>query len=364
MKIIHLSDLHLGMRLNEYSLIEDQEYILNQILDVIDCRKPDVIVIAGDVYDRSVPSAEAVCLLDKFLTEIAKRSIPTFVSSGNHDSAERLAFGSGIISNSKIYMSPVFTGEIMPVEINDEYGGVNIYMLPYLRHTRAIEFLENFTIDTDKRNVLVAHQFVTGAGRSDSEEVSVGGSDNIDSSYFAGFDYVALGHLHKPQNCKADNMIRYCGTPLKYSFSEVNDEKSVTVVTLAEKGNVSYETVALKPLRDLKQIKGKYADLMRLDFYKNTTYTQDYMKIILTDEDDVPEAMGRLRSVYTNLMDLKYDNKRTQMNNIINADENVQKKTQIELFRDFFHEQNNSEMSEEQEAFVSEAIKKVWGEEL
>lgn len=364
MKLLHLSDLHLGIRVNEYSLIEDQRYILNAILEIAQQERVDTIIIAGDIYDKAVPSGEAVELFDDFLTKIVRLRIPTFISAGNHDSAQRLCFGANIMSAEGIYISPVFTGEIIPVRIHDNFGPINIYCFPYMRHNKVIEFMEGVTINTEERNILVAHQFVTGAQKCDSEEITIGGVDNIDAAVFAGFDYVALGHLHRPQNISAENKIRYCGTPLKYSFSEVNDIKSVTVIEMAEKGNIQIDTIPLTPMRDMKEIKGTYNQLMSYDYYKDTTYTDDYMHITLTDEEDIPDAIGRLRTVYTNLMRLDYDNIRTRNSNIIEADCKIQEKTPNELFGDFYKLQNNRDMTDEQQTFVSEIIAKIWEEDI
>lgn len=232
MKFIHLSDLHLGKRLHETSLIEDQAAVLDQIIEIIDRESPNGIFIAGDVYDKSVPSAEAVQLFDKFLVELAKRTVQVFIISGNHDSAERIAFGSQIMGVAGIHLSPVYNGKIEAKSLTDEYGEINVYMLPFIKPSHVRRFYENemiesytdavkvaiekMNIDKDKRNVLITHQFVTGATRSESEE-TVGGTDNVDANVFDDFDYVALGHLHAPQYC-ANNKIRYSGTPLKYSF--------------------------------------------------------------------------------------------------------------------------------------------------
>ncbi len=290
MKLIHLSDIHLGKRVNEYSMIEDQEYILKRIINIVDDEMPDGVIIAGDVYDKSVPSAEAVQLFDDFLVRLAKRKIEVFVISGNHDSPERIAFASRIMDASGIHMSPVYTGEIVPISMHDEYGEVTVYMLPFVKPVNVRRFCEDeittyteavkhavlkMNINPDNRNVLVTHQFVTGARRSESEEISVGGTDNVDAGVFDDFDYVALGHIHSPQNCGSDK-IRYCGTPLKYSFSEARDKKSVTVVEIAEKGNVTYRTVELVPKHDLVELKGTYAELTLKSFYENTTWQDDY----------------------------------------------------------------------------------------
>ena len=377
MKLFHLSDLHLGKRIYEYSMLEDQAFILLRILRLIDEEKPDGVLIAGDVYDKAVPSAEAVILFDRFLSDIAERDLPVFVISGNHDSPERIAFGSRIMNKKRVYLSPVYSGEVEPVVLQDTFGEVNVYMLPFIKpaHVRrlcdeaeiasysdAVAYaVEKMKIDPAKRNVLVTHQFVTGARRSESEEVSVGGTDNVDAQMFAPFDYVALGHIHSPQNCGSDR-IRYCGTPLKYSFSEAKDQKSVTVVELAEKDSVSYRTLDLIPRRDLVELKGNYDDLMLKSYYENTTWQEDYTHITLTDEEDVPDAIGKLRTVYHHLMKLDYDNRRTRSDTVISGDTEVEEKSPIELFADFYEQQNNQPMNEAQSAFMKELIGKIWGD--
>lgn len=374
MKLIHLSDIHLGKRVNEYSMIEDQEYILKRIINIVDDEMPDGVIIAGDVYDKSVPSAEAVQLFDDFLVRLAKRKIEVFVISGNHDSPERIAFASRIMDASGIHMSPVYTGEIVPISMHDEYGEVTVYMLPFVKPVNVRRFCEDeittyteavkhavlkMNINPDNRNVLVTHQFVTGARRSESEEISVGGTDNVDAGVFDDFDYVALGHIHSPQNCGSDK-IRYCGTPLKYSFSEARDKKSVTVVEIAEKGNVTYRTVELVPKHDLVELKGTYAELTLKSFYENTTWQDDYTHITLTDEEDVPDAIGKLRTVYRRLMKLDYDNKRTRSNAEISGAADIESKSPLELFSDFYALQNNQLMNEEQTVFMQELIRNIW----
>lgn len=376
MKLIHLSDLHLGKRVNEYSMIEDQEYILKKIINIVDDEMPDGVIIAGDVYDKSVPSAEAVQLFDDFLVRLAKRKVEVFVISGNHDSPERIAFASRIMDAGGIHMSPVYTGDIVPISMHDEYGEVNVYMLSFVKPVHVRRFCEDeittyteaikqavlkMNINPGNRNVLVTHQFVTGARRSESEEISVGGTDNVDASVFDDFDYVALGHIHSPQNCGSDK-IRYCGTPLKYSFSEATDKKSVTVVELTQKGNVTYRTVELVPKHDLVELKGTYAELTLKSFYENTTWQEDYTHITLTDEEDVPDAIGKLRAVYRRLMKLDYDNKRTRSNAEISGAADVESKSPLELFSDFYALQNNQLMNEEQTGFMQELIQNIWEE--
>ena len=379
MKFIHLSDLHIGKRVNEYSMLEDQQYILNQIINIIDEQKPDGVIIAGDVYDKSVPPAEAVAVFDEFLFELSKRNLSVFVISGNHDSPERIAFGGRLMEASKIYMSPVYDGKVAPVVLEDEYGKLNIWMLPFVKPVHVRKFNEdaeistytdamrvavgNLNIDPAERNIMITHQFVTGADRTESEEISVGGTDNVDVSVFELFDYTALGHIHRPQNCSSEK-VRYSGTPLKYSFSEARDNKSITVVELREKGDLSVDAVPLKPMRDMVEIKGKYNDIILRDFYKSTSYQEDYTHITLTDEDDIPDAIGRLRAVYHNLMKLDYDNLRTRNMNSIDGADNTEKKTPYEHFSEFYEKQNNQPMNDDQSDFMKKLIEEIWEGEV
>ncbi len=378
MKLIHLSDLHIGKRVNEYSMLDDQRYILTKILNVIDEECPDAVIIAGDVYDKSVPPAEAVEVFDDFLVRLSQREKPVFIISGNHDSPERLSFGGRLIDLSGIHISPVYNGEVTPHILQDEHGEVAVYMLPFVKptHVRAAfpgDTVESYTdavrvaiehmgVDTFRRNVLVTHQFITGAEQSESEEVSVGGSDNVDVSVFADFDYVALGHIHGPQNIGSER-VRYCGTPLKYSASEAGHHKSVTVVEFGEKEHLATHTVPLIPRRDMVCLKGTYAELTLKSFYENTTYPEDYVHITLTDEDDIPDAIGKLRVIYRNLMTLKYENTRTKTVSHVNGAEDVEHKSPLELFAELYELQNGAPMSAEQTAFMTELIENIWEEE-
>ena len=373
MKLLHLSDLHLGKRVNEVSMLDEQDYILRQILELADTERPDALVIAGDVYDKSFPSGEAVTLFDDFLVRLAKRRVPVLLISGNHDSPERLAFGSRLLDASGIHISPVYSGSVSPVTLQDAYGPVHFWLLPFLKpaHVKRFfpdEVIEGYTdairaaiahmdVDFSGRNVLITHQFVTGASTCESEELSVGGADNVDASVFDGFDYVALGHIHGPQNI-GSNRIRYCGTPLKYSFSEASHNKSVTVVSLGEKGDLHLQLCPLYPKHDLREIRGSFAELTNRDFYVGTA-TDDYLHIILTDEEDVPEAVGKLRRIYPNLMKLSYDNTRTRADHIIDAAADVQQKTSLQLFEELYELQNNQPMSEEQRDFAQNLIERI-----
>lgn len=375
MKFIHLSDLHLGKRVNEFSMLEDQRYILEKIIRIIKDEMPCTVLIAGDVYDKSVPSAEAVCLFDDFLTRLAALRVPAFIISGNHDSPERIAFGGRIMESGGIYLSPVYDGASAPVTLEDEFGSINVYMLPFLKpalvrhfaaedaeissYTEALrEAVDMLGVNPAERNILVTHQFVTGAERCDSEEVSVGGADNVDESVFSGFDYVALGHIHGPQNIGGSGKIRYCGSPLKYSFSEVKHNKSVTVAELREKGSLILREIPLVPMRDMSQIRGEYNRLMDRSFYEGTSLQNSYLRVTLTDEDDVPEAMARLRSVYPYIMKLEYDNIRTRSSAEIPG-ASADNKTPFELFSEFYEAQNGRPMSEEQEKYIAGLLEKI-----
>lgn len=374
MKFIHLSDLHIGKRVNEVSMIEDQEDILTQILHIIDEEKADAVLIAGDVYDKSVPSAEAVTLFDDFLCRLAKQQIPALIISGNHDSPERLAFGNRLFETSGIHISPVYNGTVDAVTLSDEHGAVTFWLLPFLKpiHVKRCfpdEAIESYTdairaaighmgVDFSGRNVLLTHQFVTGAATCESEEISVGGSDNVDASVFEGFDYVALGHIHSPQNIGSDH-IRYCGTPLKYSFSEAGHRKSVTVVELGTKGCLNVRTVPLTPRHDLREIRGTYEELTAKRTYAGTA-VDDYLHITLTDEEDVPEAMGRLRVIYPNLMKLTYDNARTRTSAVIHSVEDLHRKSPLDLLEELYQLQNNQPMSQVQRTYARELIERIW----
>ena len=374
MKFLHLSDLHIGKRVNEFSMLEDQEYILTKIINIIDDEKPDAVVIAGDVYDKSVPSAEAVQLFDDFLCRLAKRKLQVFVISGNHDSAERMAFGGRLMDISGVHMSPVYNGKVEAISLDDEFGKVNFYMLPFVKPANVRRFfedaqiesytdavrvaVENMNVNADERNVIVTHQFVTGAEKCESEEISVGGSDNVDASVFDCFDYVALGHIHGPQNIGSER-VRYCGTPLKYSFSEAKHKKSVTVVEMKEKGSLEIRTVELEPKRDMREIKGTYAEITLKDNYINTNM-DDYMHITLTDEEDIPDAIGKLRVIYPNLMKLDYDNKRTRSSAKLDIIENIEQRSPLDLFAEFYENQNNQPMTDGQTEFMKSLIESIW----
>lgn len=375
MRLMHISDLHLGKRVNEYSMLDDQAYILDEILRIAKEEEVQGVLIAGDVYDRPVPPSGAVRILDDLLDQFADRNVPVFFISGNHDSRERLAFGAALFEKSGVYMA----GEELCKKIRwkDEYGELNIWLMPFLKpaevrmvysekeistYTDAVQaVLEGMEIDPDVRNILVAHQFVAGAVQCESEEISIGGLDQVDVSVLERFDYVALGHLHRPQSVGRET-IRYCGTPLKYSFSEASQHKSVTFVELGEKGSVTIAAEPLVPRHDLRELRGSYMELTDRRNYEGTA-VDDYLHITLTDEQDIPEALARLRVIYPNLMRLDYDNRRTQTRQELDAPAKTEQKTPLEHFADFYQLQNNQPLTHEQAAFCQQLIESIWKEE-
>lgn len=375
MRFLHISDLHIGKRVNGFSMLEDQEYILNQILSIIDKEDAQGVWIAGDIYDKPIPSAEAVSLFDDFLTKLAKRELPIFIISGNHDSPERLAFGAKLLDDRRIYISPVFTGKIEPVILKDFYGELAVYLMPFVkpaivRHAYPDAEIETYQdavrtviahmqVDTDRRNVLVAHQFVTGAVRCESEEISVGGIDNVDAALFDAFDYAALGHIHKAQHIGRET-VRYCGAPLKYSVSEAEDDKSALLVDMQEKGSVAFRFLPLVPKYDVRKLKGTYMELTAKTFYDQFP-TKDYMHITLTDEEDIPEVIGKLSVIYPRIMQLSYDNARTRNGQEPGAAPQIEEKTPMQLIREFYEKQNHRQMQEEQLSYVEDLLERLQG---
>lgn len=374
MKLFHLSDLHLGIRVCEYSLIEDQKHILAFVLKKVSEQNPDAVIIAGDVYDRAVPSEEAVKLFNDFLCGLVDTGTTVLITSGNHDSAERLGFGGKIMRRGNVYISPDFTKEnyaeiLKPVTLQDEFGGVNFYMLPFVtpgavRKARDCEIsdwtdavgsvISDMNVDTSARNVLIAHQFVTGAEKCDSETFSVGGADNVSAEVFAPFDYTALGHLHGKQSVSRET-IRYCGSPLKYSFSEVKHEKSITVLELKEKGDAAISEIPLdKPLHDWRVV--NVGELGKLGYEElGAMRSDDYIEAVLSDENYVLDAMNRLREFFPNIMKMRYDNAQTRKaENLSRTSANVKGLSPLDVFDSFYKQQTGKELTEEQRALVKE----------
>ena len=379
MKFFHLADLHLGKRVNGFPMIEDQKIILDQILELADSEHPDAVMIAGDVYDKSIPSVEAVNLMDDFLVELVRRKLQVFVISGNHDSAERVSYGGRVMEQSGIHISPRISG-CGPIRLDDQYGPLYIYLIPYIHPsvvreaypeekvtdwTQAMEVLiRNAHVDPATRNIAVAHQYVTASGvrpeECDSEQKHIGGLDNVDYSVFDAFDYVALGHLHGPQRIGRDT-VRYAGSPLKYSFSEEKHKKSVTLVEIKEKGQVEYRQLPLVPARDFKTLRGTFSEVMSPGFTAPLS-AEDYYRIILTDEQDVDQALARLRKYfYKNLMDLEYDNTRTRTQSDIDAGEEALEKEPIEVLQELFLKQNGTAMNDFQTQTAARLIEEIWG---
>ncbi len=379
---MHLADLHLGKRVNGFSMMEDQEYILNRILEIMEEEQPDGLLIAGDVYDKTIPPAEAVRLMDDFLTAVAEKNVPVFLISGNHDSAERVAFGHQLMQGSGIWISPVYDGTIRHHTLEDRWGEVNIYLVPFLRpsvvrsffpdaeigdYTDALQtILEGLQLDTSQRNVVLAHQFVTAAGAlpetCDSEQLSVGGLDRVDGSVFSPFDYTALGHLHGPQRVGSET-IRYAGSPLKYSFSELHQKKSVTVAELREKGKTEIRQIPLQPRREMIELRGTFEEILAEARQKGEPRT-DYYHMILTDETDVVDALSRLREFYPNIMLLDYDNRRTRSQKEVEQLDRVEERTPGELFAALYEQQNGQEMDSDRKEYLDGLIREIWEEQV
>lgn len=375
MKLLHIADLHIGKRVNEYSMLEDQHHILNQIVNIAIEEQTQGILIAGDIYDKSLPPAEAVELLDAFLTRLIQSGQAVFIISGNHDSPERIGFGSRIMERNRLYISGVFEGKLNKISLEDEHGEINIFMLPFIKPAMLRPFydeqpesydaavklvISKEVINTNVRNILVSHQFVISGiqepERSDSEHISVGGMDHVDSKAFDDFDYVALGHLHRPQSIGKDT-IRYAGSPIKYSFSEALHKKSVTLLDFGVKGDLTIHTKLLTPLKDMREIKGPIDQLIKIGRQEETGKT-DYMHITLTDEEEIYDAIGQLRQVYPNLMLLDFENNRTNQNvySYLAATAESDKKSPLELFEEFYQLQNNIELSDEQIEVITKVM--------
>ena len=371
MKLFHLSDLHLGKRVYAFSMLQDQRYVLEQVCALAEKHQLDGILLSGDLYDKPIPPVEAVQLLDEFLTKMQQMGIAVYAISGNHDSAGRVDFGSRILQQQNLHICGAFDGKLYHVSKEDAFGEIHFYLLPFLKpatvsafreggesltYAEAVKWaLETMDIDTTKRNVLLAHLFVTWKGtaeESDSETKTLGGVDEMDASLFFDFDYVALGHLHSPQRIGRDT-IRYGGSPLKYSFSELRQKKGVTLVEIQEKGNITTEFLPLEPLHPLREIKGTLADL--LEAAEEAGGSEDYVRAILTDEGAVYDPVGRLRVYYPNLMTLEMA-QRGERQEDFSLQLDQEQLSGPALFAGFFEKQNDREMSEAQKALVE----KIW----
>lgn len=378
MKILHTSDWHLGKKVNNFPMLEDQKYILDQIVAIVQEERPDAIIIAGDVYHTSTPAAEAVSVLDHYISRLHALCGHVFVLSGNHDSAERIAFGSEIMGANGVHFSQVFSATPQQISLRDEHGEVHFYMLPFVRpmdvrsafandeqdqpidsYDAAIrKAIEAMQPDYTQRNILIAHQYIQGAERCDGEE-TVGGLDEVDAAIVKDFDYVALGHLHGPQHVQYPH-IRYSGSPLKYSFSEVAHRKSVTLIECGEKGNLSIRERYLTPLHDWSDLRGTYDELMSEAFYKDKGLQHHYVRITLTDENDIVDAMRKLQSVYPLAVTLQYDNTRTRSAQDTSMAEQVDEMTPMQIVSEFYAKQNGQPMTAEQENMMSDLINSLF----
>lgn len=381
MKFLHLSDLHIGKSVNGFPMLEEQRHVFWQIIEYIQKEKPDAVIIAGDVYDRAVPGAEAVRLFDDFLTDLANEDVTILLISGNHDSPERLHFASRLLADRKLHLCGVFDGKLHSVTVSDEFGGVNFWLLPFIRpsavrgmfgdkqiesYTDAISaVLEATEIDHTGRNVLVSHQFYTAMGvtpiRSESEMNPVGGLDAVDAGIVSQFDYVALGHLHGAQ--PVCHTIRYAGSPIKYSFSECRQKKSITLVEIKAKGDIAISTLPLTPLHDMRDIKGTLDQLLS-DGLCAKDGKEDYLRVTLTDEEELIDPMGKIRSVYPNVMVLDFENARhnVQLSGAAIDSSKVEEQSPYDLFSEFFLEMNGAVMNETQAKIVRELMETEAGQ--
>ena len=369
MRFLHTGDLHLGKQLNDVSLLEDQRHILGQLLDIAISEKADAVLIAGDIYQKSVPQAEAMALFDSFLTSLAENCIKVFLISGKHDSSMRISYFSSLVRASGIYASENFEGKLQTVRLQDEHGDICIHLMPFIKPIHARRWLPdapiasyqdavaavlaNSPIDESCRNVLLCHQFITGSETCDSEESAVGGLDNISADIFSAFDYVALGHIHKPQPMLRQTL-RYSGSPLKYSFSEVNHKKSAAIVDIGKKGEIEIKTVPLVPMRDMRLVEGMFDDLI------NSHVSDDYVWVTLNDELPPPDARLSLTAVFPNMLKFSISNSKTRTDvDVLRADA-VESMSVEELFTDFYRWQNNDAApSEAHMRTLEEILKEV-----
>lgn len=371
MRLLHTSDLHLGIKLMDVDLLEDQKYILDEIISIAKKEKVDALLLSGDIYDVSIPRIEAISLLNDFLTKVNEENIKVFIISGNHDQAERLSFGNKILCKTGIYISEQYKKDNGCISLKDNYGKINFFLLPYIKpinirnefqieenitYNEAVKkAVENFSISKNERNVLLAHQFITGSITCESESIQVGNSDQVDAKIFSNFDYVALGHLHIPQILGKNNNIRYSGSPLKLSFSEAKKEKICCIIDIKEKGNLTIKEIPLQPLHNMAIIKGNYKDLVDDNDIKRT-YSESYLKIELTDKTDIPYVKDKLKTVFHNVLEVIYERQTKKMKELNSQISNIKDLSELELVKKFFKEQMNKELSKKQEKYITEAL--------
>lgn len=377
MKILHLADLHLGKRVNEMSMIEDQKYILDQIITLIKEESVGIVLLCGDIYDKSIPTIEAIHLLDEFLDQLSKMAIKVLMISGNHDSIDRLSFGKSLFTRSNLYIASQFENEIEKITVKENGITVNFYMLPfvksaYISHICQLQtdsyeecfryLIEHTKIDEEETNILLSHQFVTANKKnpelSDSETSSLGGIDNIDFHIFDPFDYVALGHIHKPQ-AMGREMVRYAGSILKYSFSEIHMDKKATILTIDAKKEISLSFHPLKPLRDMREIECSLEELLKKQC--EIGKQEDYMHVILTDEEQILDAIGKVRTIYPNVMQISFKNRRhmKQLESAQIKEDQISDQSPAELFEQFYKMQNHIDLDEKRLQLVLSVFEEV-----
>ena len=390
MKLFHLADLHIGKQVHNVSLLPDQRYILDQVLEAVKRERPDAVLLCGDIYDKPQISREAEKLYDRFLTDLTACGQPVFIISGNHDSAAHVGYFSDLLKKNELYTTaPEFTGVRGPVTLEDEYGPVHFWLMPFLKpvdvraaypeedfpevktdsyHNAIGSVVAQMDVDPSERNVLLAHQFVVksvGAGqepgveKTDSEVLSIGGLDGVGADLFDEFDYVALGHLHRPQKAGRET-VRYSGTPLKYSFSEANDQKSITIVELGPKGDVRLDTLPLISMRDMRRISGSFAEVTDPVFYE-TQEREDYLEITLTDDSEVPGAFSRLRSIYPNLLSLRYEGTERSFDPSGITVKDLEETDPFDFVAGFFRDQTGKDLKPEQEDLLKGLMAELWG---
>lgn len=373
MKFMHLADLHLGKNVNGYSLIKDQEFALNQIIKLLKKEKIKTLLIAGDVYQSTVPTVEATNLFSKFLSDLRKLKVKVLVISGNHDSPDRLAYANKFLKDSEIYISDTYKGEIECVRFDDEYGPINFYLFPYVKPSDVRPYFEekissyeeairavidSIEINENERNVILSHQFILNAELSDSEEIYAGLLEAVSEKLYDKFDYVALGHIHKKQNFLGGKA-RYPGALLKFSASEANYDKTITVVDLKEKNNLTVEEFKIDYMRDMRVIKGFYDDIKEASI--NDKGKDDYIHIELLDEEEKYDGFSQLRKIYPNIMTYRYKDKKEELENLENSIESSENKSPLELFTDFYQSRLNKDLTEDKLEIIKKEMEEIWG---
>ena len=373
MRFMHLADLHLGKNVNGYSLIKDQEYALDQIIKLLKKEKIDTLLIAGDIYQSSVPSIEATKLFSKFLSQLKDLKMKVLIISGNHDSSDRLAYANSFLKDSEIYISDTYSGEIECVRLEDEYGPINFYLFPYLKPSDVRPYFEekissyeeairtvidSIEINEKERNIILSHQFILNAELSDSEEIYAGLLEAVSEKLYDKFDYVALGHIHKKQNFLGGKA-RYPGALLKFSATEANYDKTITIVDIKEKNNLRVEEFKIDYMRDMRVIKGFYKDIIEAS--KNDKAREDYIHIELLDEDEIYDGFNQLRNIYPNIMTYKYKDRQVNVEDLEDFAEKTDNKTPLDLFTEFYQTILGKDITDDKLEIIKSEIEDIWG---